>query len=91
MGVIPNASFEVNRIQLKDDDIIFAYTDGLTDAQDQSGVMFGYDRLCELLNNPSRSANHMVNQVVSGISDFNFGADQYDDITILALRKMAAV
>ena len=51
----------------------------------------GYDRLCELLHNPFRSASHMVNQVVSGVSDFNFGADQFDDITILALRRMAVL
>jgi sigma-B regulation protein RsbU (phosphoserine phosphatase) len=91
VGVRPNISFDVNQIQLEDDDIIFAYTDGLTDAQDQSGGMFGYERLCELLTKPFRSASHLVNQVVSGINDFNFGAEQYDDITILAIRKMEAL
>jgi len=91
VGVRPNYSFGVNQIQLEDDDIIFAYTDGLTDAHDQSGVMFGYDRLCELLIKPFRSASHLVNQAVSGIGDFNFGAEQYDDITVLAIRKMEAL
>jgi len=91
VGVRPNFSFGVNQIQLENDDIIFAYTDGLTDAQDQSGVMFGYDRLCELLIKPSRSASHLVNRVVSDIGNFNFGAEQYDDTTILAIRKMEAI
>ena len=91
MGIRPNVSFVVNQIQLEDDDIIFVYTDGVTDAQDQSGAMFGYERLCELLIKPFRSASHLVNQVVSGINDFSFGAEQYDDITILAIRKMEAL
>ena len=91
VGIRPNVSFVVNQIQLEDDDIIFVYTDGVTDAQDQSGAMFGYERLCELLIKPFRSASHLVNQVVSGINDFSFGAEQYDDITILAIRKMEAL
>ena len=91
VGVRPNSSFGVNQIQLEDEDMMFAYTDGLTDAQDQSGVMFDYDRLSELLIKPSRSASHMVNRVVSGIGDFSFGVEQYDDITILAIRKMEAL
>jgi sigma-B regulation protein RsbU (phosphoserine phosphatase) len=90
VGIRPNVTFVVNQIQIEDDDLIFAYTDGVTDAQDQSGTMFGYERLCGLLITPFRSASHLVNQVVSGINDFNFGAEQYDDITVLAIRKITS-
>ena len=88
VGVLPNVTFETNHIQMDSEDILFAYTDGLTEAKNQSGEFYGDKRLLDRVAQPFHSAGEMVNGVLTDINQHIYGAEQYDDITILAVRRM---
>jgi serine phosphatase RsbU (regulator of sigma subunit) len=88
VGALPNVAFEINHIQMDVEDSLFAYTDGLTEAKNQSGDFYGDKRLLKLVAQPFRSAGELVNGILMDINQHIYGTEQYDDITMLAIRRM---
>ena len=74
-------------VQLKPGDMIFQYTDGITEATDANKELFGEERLTEALNaSPSVRPEELLHRVREKINGFVKDAPQFDDITMLALR-----
>jgi sigma-B regulation protein RsbU (phosphoserine phosphatase) len=87
VGVRPAASFSSASLTLRRGDILFFYTDGVTEAIDAAGAFYDEPRLLESarrLDPPSMEA--LVAAVRSDVARFAQGAVQSDDITMLALR-----
>lgn len=80
------------QIALNNGDVLFIYTDGVTDAQSKNGGFFGEETLEKvLLENKSHGASSLVNAVNEEIKAFANGAEQFDDITMLALQINSGV
>ncbi len=80
--------YQEGTMKLKGGDRFFAYTDGVTEAMDTNGSIYGQDRLAALIEgkwNDKISASSMIWTVREDIRDFVKGAEQADDITMLAL------
>ncbi len=88
VGAIPDAKFVVQEIQLQTDELFFAFTDGARDALDPQGNSFGMERLVPLLGNPA-SAQALLSNVDAQLTEFIGEAEQFDDITLLAVRRPA--
>ena len=74
-------------IRLNPGDAIFQYTDGVTEATDAKGELFGDDRLLAAMNgSPSVKPEELLPYVRTQIDAFVKGAPQFDDITMLGLR-----
>jgi len=87
VGVMPDAKFESQKLVLKPDDVIFMYTDGVTEAVNPEEQLFSSDRLKNCLSNlKGRGPTYIINAVRAEIEAFTRGMPQYDDITMLALR-----
>jgi sigma-B regulation protein RsbU (phosphoserine phosphatase) len=86
IGVIPHAKFVVKEITLANDDLILAFTDGIPDTQNIDGDFFGNERLQLLLTYNSTPAE-LLNKIVSELNQFIGEADQFDDITLLAIKR----
>jgi len=87
VGVMPDAKFECQKIALKPDDVIFMYTDGVTEAVNPEEHLFSSDRLKNCLSNlKEKDPTYIVNSIRKEIEDFTRGMPQSDDITMLALR-----
>lgn len=79
-----------NEIPLEIDDVVVLYTDGVTEATNMEGQRFGLDRIVETINNLGHlSAVEMMNGMISRLKQFMGNAAQYDDITIVILKKTA--
>jgi serine phosphatase RsbU (regulator of sigma subunit) len=89
VGIYPNAVFSVRDIRLEPEDILLAYTDGVIDAQNKAGEYFAKDRFTALITDSGPSARSLIDRIVSNINEHKKGQDQFDDITILALRREA--
>lgn len=86
LGVFEGAEFKEQRAAFKSGDILFLYTDGITEAAAKSGELFGEARLAELLNAGKKaSARGMVDAAIRGALEFETGAPQSDDITAMAI------
>ena len=89
VGVILDADFAIREVVMEHGDILFGYTDGLTDAANAAGEFFSEMRLvpCMLGSQPLAS---MLEQVLKLEEDFSTGTQQVDDITLLAVRRLGA-
>jgi serine phosphatase RsbU (regulator of sigma subunit) len=87
VGLYPDAAFEVGSVQLEPEDVLLAYTDGVIDAQNKNGETFSRHRLNKLLAEPCPSAKALIDAISLKIKTHISNQDQFDDITILALRR----
>src|SRR5262249_37321923 len=76
----------VERLRLQPGDLLLLYTDGATDSESRDHVFYGIARLRALLaSSRQATAKDLVELVRADIRRFATGADQADDITLLAL------
>jgi phosphoserine phosphatase RsbU/P len=88
VGLFENLKLNVSRAELERDDLLFLYTDGITEASDVNEIDFGEARLRTLLAEGSEStAGRWVARVEDTVREFARGKPQFDDITCLALRR----
>ncbi|MEI6057068.1 MAG: SpoIIE family protein phosphatase [Lentisphaerota bacterium] len=74
-------------IQLKHEDLILLYTDGVTEAKNANDQLYTNGKLAELLNSCKESDSEtIVKCVLSSVHEFSKGVEQSDDITLLALK-----
>ena len=67
--------------------LLFLYTDGLTEASDTSGALFGEARLSAFLNaHAAQAPQTLLTGVKKEVDAFSKGVEQTDDITLLALE-----
>jgi serine phosphatase RsbU (regulator of sigma subunit) len=87
LGIKQGVCFEEKHMHLQPGDILVLYTDGITEAANQTGILFGEDRLCAQLKenhvlSPQQIIDHLLNEVkrFSGLRSF------VDDISIVVLK-----
>jgi serine phosphatase RsbU (regulator of sigma subunit) len=86
-GVDPAASHRIAESVLAPGDGLFLYSDGITEAFNPAGELYGNARLEHVLGGSQRrSAAEIIAEVLADASGFAAGAEQSDDITCLALR-----
>ncbi len=88
LGAFSEAEFEEGEVALNARDILLLYTDGLTEAADDRGDMFGDERLEATLKaaDPCVSARETLQQIESACRRFSNAAELEDDLTVLVLR-----
>jgi len=88
VGIFPGVDYGVEQVQLELGDCLAAYTDGVTEAVDYNGDQFGLDRLLQIFEQGEKPAQKLLTEVVSKLHDFTDGVAQFDDITLLSLRRL---
>jgi phosphoserine phosphatase RsbU/P len=89
-GAFPGAVYEQAQCRLAVGDILVAFTDGVTEAQNHAGQFFGEERLLKALvaAHPTTAAA-ALQAIRNALAEFTADAPQFDDITILAIRLAA--
>lgn len=91
LAVLPDFDYEEERLRLESGDTIFLYTDGVTEAANPEQDMFGLERTRDSLNRRRRLSPHeILTGIKADVDAFAAGAEQSDDITMLALRMADA-
>lgn len=86
IGAMEGLAYQESVCQLRRGDLLMLYTDGVTEAIDQSGNLFSEARLSDLVRSGAeRSVEPMLNLVRHSVDQFAEGAEQADDITLLCL------
>lgn len=86
IGVIPNTQYTAYEFNLADDDLLIAFTDGIPDTLNIHRDTFGRQRLVDLFpqcENPS----DLTNKIEASLGQFIGEAEQFDDITLLSLKR----
>jgi sigma-B regulation protein RsbU (phosphoserine phosphatase) len=85
----PGLPFTETRDVLNLGDTLVLYSDGLTDAQNADGEEFGEVRLHDLLRSlAGQQASTIINRVLAAVEVFVDSTPQFDDMTILVLRRL---
>ena len=87
LGAHEQATFANAAWQMRPRDILFLYTDGVTEAMNPEHELFGEERLYQyLIGYANESMSRLVDTCVDSVNSFARGAEQSDDITVLAMR-----
>lgn len=87
VAVMDGMKFEEHEFMLEPGDMVYVYTDGVTEASNRSDELFGEERLQEALSSCGGDApGRVLGTVMDSIREFVDGADQFDDITMLAMK-----
>ena len=89
VGILPDATFDLGKVRLEPGDTLVLHTDGVTDARDPAGKAFTVPRFLGVLHECAPSAAALVGRVVADLKAHIGTADQFDDITLLAVRRAA--
>ena len=86
IGLFPEVALEEERVKLNRGDILVAFSDGVTEPENEFGE-FGEDRLLELVRSNRRlSLNRISDIVVAAVEDWIGDREQPDDITLVLAR-----
>ena len=86
LGVVPDIPYRQESVRLDPGDMAVFYTDGVTEAENESQEQFGLERLADLFkNSPPTDAREANDIVFKAVNEFSGTAPQFDDITCLTL------
>ncbi len=88
IGVLPEAVFSTQEIVMQPGDTLCAFTDGVTDALNDQDVIFGRERLLRTIQDSPPKPSMMIESVIEQLGYFTGATVQFDDITLLVVRKI---
>lgn len=87
LGMFPNVTYEEFTLATQPGDALLFVSDGITDAENAQGEMYGEERLATLLcAQRKRSAAAIADAILADVTHFQGGHDRFDDETIIVLR-----
>lgn len=86
IGAISGTKFTAKETTLSDDDLLIAFTDGIPDTLNSNGEFFGKEKMLEILKSNTKPTD-FVNKMEETLQTFIGSAEQFDDITLLAIKR----
>jgi sigma-B regulation protein RsbU (phosphoserine phosphatase) len=87
VGLIPSATYEVGEIRLEPNDLLLAYTDGITEPENTFGEEFGEDRLLDVTRRMlSASPEALVAEIYRSVDEWTGSPELQDDMTLVLAR-----
>ncbi len=90
LGAFHDIDLQSRSIQLGAGDVVVFYTDGVTEARDGNGRLFGDERLAESALGAvavGGDAKAVLDSVTTAVEAFTAGAEQADDLTIVVVQR----
>jgi len=89
VGILDGKTFVEQQTQLDPGDMVFLYTDGLTESEDSAHRLFGDDAMIDTVKaSEKNNARRTIDEMVAKVRLHADGAEQSDDLTMLAVRYM---
>ena len=87
VGALSDWNYEGQQTQLKSGDMLFLYTDGLSEAKNSTGELLGRKRVQQIVSEHAIDTARQLVGVLEAEERYHAGdAEQNDDITMLAIR-----
>ncbi|HEY0796872.1 MAG TPA: SpoIIE family protein phosphatase [Acidisarcina sp.] len=87
LGMFPAVQYEEFTLSTRPGDSIIFFSDGIPDAQNSAGELFGDERLMSVVRkNQSKSAIKLADAILAEVGKFQNGVDRFDDETVVVLR-----
>ena len=90
VGAFAHAKYDESRLLLEPGDLLFGYTDGRTEAENEFGEMYGEQRLIDVLRQTSElEAPAIIQCVAEAVQKFTGTTELEDDMTMTIARRKA--
>jgi serine phosphatase RsbU (regulator of sigma subunit) len=92
LGLMPGMGYKEGAASLSEGDSVLFYSDGLVEAHDPEGEMFGFPRLRALVAEHGEEERSLGDILMEELYSFvGEGWEQEDDITLLTLKRSASL
>lgn len=89
LGISDDEDFSENTIDIKPQDTIFVYTDGVTEMMNSRGEEYGEERMvADLSTQAGKTLEEMGDHIYKKANEFADGVQQFDDLTYLLMRYL---
>jgi len=89
LGMIPDYNYVVGNFYFDKNDILLCYTDGVNEALNIEEEEFGEKKIKDILiKNRNLFTRDISNKLIQSIGEFTKGIPQYDDITVLMVKRI---
>ncbi|CUS85557.1 PP2C family protein-serine/threonine phosphatase [Candidatus Kryptobacter tengchongensis] len=86
LGVF-ESKYKSKKVKINPGDLLFLYTDGVTEAVNMSGVELGIDKIIKVIKaHRTLSANKIIDEINKLISNYAYSIEQLDDITMVIVK-----
>lgn len=91
LGLFPSVSYEEISLATRPGDALIFLSDGITDAENTQGEMFGTERVVALIRERMVADRHvsaaeLADALIAAVEEFEGGAERFDDQTLVVLR-----
>ncbi len=91
LGIVEEFPFEEEEIGLEKGSTLVAYSDGITEARNGEAVLFGEERLLDLIaRQRGGTARELGDAIIGAVRSFAGNCPQSDDMTIVIIRRLEA-
>lgn len=88
LGIVAEQQFRVENINMAHGDILVMFTDGITEAQDRTGALYGEERLCDVIRlNATLSSQEIALAIVDDVQKYSAGGQYSDDKTLIVIKR----
>jgi sigma-B regulation protein RsbU (phosphoserine phosphatase) len=87
LGLFPGADYEAVRMESRPEDVFVFFSDGLIDARNMTGELFGRERIEQIVaENADKSAEDLVEILFAAVGTHAAGVEAFDDQTVVAFK-----
>ena len=88
LGIFDNVEYSSSTVRFSEGDLLFLYTDGVTEAIRKDDAFYGEERMVEFIrNNHSLSPACLIKLLKQDLQEWMAGVEQADDITLLVVKN----
>ncbi|MBI4531578.1 MAG: PP2C family protein-serine/threonine phosphatase, partial [Candidatus Latescibacteria bacterium] len=90
VGLVPEVEYPRKAVEIEPGDLLIFYTDGVYEARDRDGGLYGFQRLERVIGSlePDRSAEEWVDRIVADVERFSGSSQQEDDLTVVVVKVL---
>jgi len=87
LGIADEIDYQSMSLQLEPGDELMLYTDGISEAPNSSGQMFGIKRLCQIAQSSNGDLQLLGNTIIQDVTDFTQNTRQADDMCLVLVKR----
>lgn len=88
LGVLPDIEPVEREAHIEPGDFLILYTDGVTEARNKAGDLFGEERLYEIISGTAfATANELVRAITTAVAQFSGDTPPFDDFTLVVIKR----
>lgn len=89
LGIMPSSTYEEQRVDLKPDELLVVFSDGVTEARNEKGEFFGDNRLKQSVKqHRSASAEELGKRILAEVDHFINKSRAHDDLSLVVAKRV---